>query len=246
MKYKQFILALVLGYAMSVAQPAQAGLWDWYSSPFTLVAYVARSAWQHVCPITKHELTVFEANGKVHITNKADELIERDNKSKQSINQNFTHVNSKHNGLAALADDIVRKSASLKIEAVRLTAKLKDLKNTHDRQIPEVQREAERLAKQYTAVLALMAKVKEQIEENAVAAASLEKQVKSSSESMNTVRDQIAQVTEQVKSQEKQTVRIRDIAREMIGHTKANMQADTLQRLSYGTMDGFSSATRHQ
>lgn len=183
MKHNKTVLALTLFFAASVAQPAQAGLLDWVN-PFRLVTYVARTAWNHVCPITKYGLRQFEESEKNETTAKIDEILERERKSKADINLNFEDLNKKHDGLKEQAQELVKETGSLKQEATTLAQKLQDLKEQHDQEMPKVKKEADQLAKKYTAVLVLMGQVKQQVEENAKAARTLEEQLKSANSNM--------------------------------------------------------------
>ncbi len=124
MKFNQLILAVALFFSVTGVQSAQAGFWDYATSPFkSLASYV----WNNCLPITKGGLEKVIAAKEVEYKEEADNDILIENRRKKATDAQIATINEK-------CDVLEGQASTLNATALRLKENADKLKEEMDAQ----------------------------------------------------------------------------------------------------------------
>lgn len=119
MKIKHSIIALTLLFAVTSAQPAQAGVWDWIPSPITWVASKIRSNWF----VTNAKLAEHETKLKQAIADSGAKIQESVDQNKKTTNQELSDLDKAQTDLRDHSLELHSVSNSLEVKTKRIEDK---------------------------------------------------------------------------------------------------------------------------
>lgn len=196
------IIAILFILAGITAQPAYGWSFDWVSNPLPFfyrmpvraIIVSARWAWQHVAPVTKAGLQEFEQKQKDEISRQADKDIDKENLRKTRVNQQIGVQRRAQDTLKKQADHIIETSNTIQGNATTLQGKLSKIKNEHTEQMPVIEKEIEKLQKQFTQTTVLMRELRSKLSDSGQQCNAIDKQLSQLRNKMNGVTSSLGTI----------------------------------------------------
>lgn len=162
MNFKQYIQAITLFFTITLAQPAQAGLWDWCTSP---VYWFAGYVWIKSFA-TKHEFSEFKINQQETAERQFSRIVQEDTQREAGYDKRFKAIFSNQDSVKHIISQKTDELRLLKGEVNHLKNQMTQIVQERDSAVLGIKNENDSLKKELAVALALVIKLQEQFEQD--------------------------------------------------------------------------------